>query len=122
MTRGHAEALRQADVPDLPALAALGPGTRVAGIQPETLERLCHQARLQARQRETGERVYDLLQAEPGRGLARLPKPDSGDMFFDMEGDPLFEGGLEYLFGVVTAEEEDERVQDRKSTRLNSSH
>src|SRR3546814_1749994 len=30
-------------------------------------------------------------------------------MFFDMEGDPLFEGGLEYLFGVVTAEEEDER-------------
>src|SRR3546814_16044157 len=74
-----------------------------------TLERLCHQARLQARQRETGERVYDLLQAEPGRGLARLPKPDSGDMFFDMEGDPLFEGGLEYLFGVVTAEEEDER-------------
>src|SRR3546814_15954506 len=26
-----------------------------------------------------------------------------------MEGDPLFEGGLEYLFGVVTAEEEDER-------------
>src|SRR3546814_6369696 len=98
MTRGHAEALRQADVPDLPALAALGPGTRVAGIQPETLERLCHQARLQARQRETGERVYDLLQAEPGRGLARLPRPDSGDMFFDLEGDPLFEGGLEYLF------------------------
>src|SRR3546814_12389938 len=91
MTRGHAEWMRQGDVPDLPALAALGPGTRVAGIQPETLERLCHQARLQARQRETGERVYDLLQAEPGRGLARLPKPDSGDMFFDMEGDPLFE-------------------------------
>src|SRR3546814_12197332 len=38
MTRGHAEALRQADVPDLPALAALGPGTRVAGIQPESSE------------------------------------------------------------------------------------
>jgi hypothetical protein len=26
--------------------------------------------------------------------------PDAGDLFFDMEGDPLEDGGLEYLFGV----------------------
>ncbi len=30
----------------------------------------------------------------------RLPRPDAGDVFFDMEGDPLHPGGLEYLFGV----------------------
>ena len=37
---------------------------------------------------------------EPGKGLLRLPEPAAGDLFFDMEGDPLVEGGLEYLFGV----------------------
>ena len=30
-------------------------------------------------------------------------------MFFDMEGDPLFEGGLEYLFGIVTKDGDEER-------------
>src|SRR5262249_39856858 len=30
----------------------------------------------------------------------RLPKPDPGDLFYDMEGDPLHAQGLEYLFGV----------------------
>lgn len=29
-----------------------------------------------------------------------MPRPDEGDLFFDMEGDPLEEGGLEYLFGL----------------------
>ncbi|MGM0931734.1 MAG: TM0106 family RecB-like putative nuclease [Actinomycetota bacterium] len=38
--------------------------------------------------------------------LGRLPAPDPGDIFFDFEGDPLWQDedgvwGLEYLFGVV---------------------
>ena len=38
----------------------------------------------------------------PGRGLAALPAPSPGDLFFDIEGDPFaFEDGLEYLFGVA---------------------
>ena len=37
-----------------------------------------------------------------GRGLARLPKPSAGDVFFDFEGDPYWgDEGLEYLFGTV---------------------
>ncbi|MCU1379879.1 MAG: protein of unknown function, putative recB domain, partial [Acidimicrobiales bacterium] len=41
----------------------------------------------------------------PGRGLAALPPPSPGDLFFDMEGDPWAgEGGLEYLFGVIERE------------------
>src|SRR3546814_20665354 len=68
MTRGHAEALRQADVTDLPALAALGPGQRVAGIHPEAFERRFHQARPHERQGEPGVRVYYPLQAHIGRG------------------------------------------------------
>ena len=39
--------------------------------------------------------------------LGRLPAPDPGDIFFDFEGDPLWQDpvtgkwGLEYLFGVI---------------------
>src|SRR5262249_11431282 len=42
---------------------------------------------------------------EPGRGFYRLPKPDPGDLFFDMEGDPLHPSGLEYLFGLLLFED-----------------
>jgi predicted RecB family nuclease len=110
--RGQAEALREAGIADLVALATLAPGRAVAGIQPETLERLRHQARLQASQRATGVRSCELLDAAPGRGLLRLPRPDPGDMFFDMEGDPLFDGGLEYLFGFVTVEDGEEAFHE----------
>ena len=36
-----------------------------------------------------------MLPLERGRGFDRLPRPDPADVFFDMEGDPLFEEGLE---------------------------
>ena len=41
-----------------------------------------------------------MIEFEPGKGFHRLPEPDSGDLFFDMEGDPLHPHGLEYLFGL----------------------
>jgi len=48
------------------------------------------------------------LLPEPGaeidreRGLATLPPPSPGDLFFDIEGDPYaFDDGLDYLFGVL---------------------
>ena len=43
----------------------------------------------------------------PGHTLATLPAPNPGDIFFDFEGDPLWQDpqsgswGLEYLFGVM---------------------
>ena len=37
---------------------------------------------------------------EGRRGFFRLPQPDAGDVFFDMEGDPFEAGRLEYLFGI----------------------
>ena len=45
----------------------------------------------------------------PENPLAELPPPSAGDIFFDFEGDPLWQEsatgvwGLEYLFGVVEA-------------------
>lgn len=72
----------------------------VPKLHPDTLRRLRTQARLQKARRNGGEPLFELLPIEEGRGLARLPKPHTFDLFFDMEGDPLVEGGLEYLFGV----------------------
>jgi hypothetical protein len=47
-------------------------------------------------------RKYELLPAEPGFGLTRLPEPSDGDAFFDSEGDPFVgEHGIEYLFGYA---------------------
>jgi uncharacterized protein len=93
--------LEAAGVPTLAALAALPPGTKVAGIGDDTVARLSAQARLQLEARNAGTPCFELLPPAPGRGFALLPPPDPGDLFFDMEGDPLAEGaGLEYLFGV----------------------
>jgi uncharacterized protein len=40
----------------------------------------------------------------PPQGLAALPAPSPGDLFFDIEGDPwVGADGIEYLFGVVEA-------------------
>jgi hypothetical protein len=48
-----------------------------------------------------------LLEPELDRGLARLPAPSPGDVFFDIEGDPYWgEEGLEYLFGSTTTDGE----------------
>lgn len=68
-----------------------------------TLATLHAQARAQVRSRTTARPHVELRAPEAGRGLALLPEPSPGDVFFDMEGDPFAEGGdgLEYLFGVV---------------------
>jgi hypothetical protein len=55
--------------------------------------------------REAGQVLHELLPVVPGFGLALLPEPSPGDIFFDLEGDPFAgEGGLEYLFGYAFAD------------------
>ncbi len=68
-----------------------------------TFAKLRRQAGLQLRFRRTEEHVYELLPLEDERGFGLLPKPSSGDLFFDIEGDPFWDTdrGLEYLFGVT---------------------
>lgn len=102
ITRQQIARLEAAGVRTVADLGAL-PATRaVPKIAHETMWKLREQARLQVFERETGQQVAELLPVETGavRGFARLPEPDEGDLFFDMEGDPMQEGGLEYLFGL----------------------
>jgi uncharacterized protein len=90
-------------------LAELGDAPREAAVPrlaATTFENIRHQAELQLRHRRTGEHAWETLRPEDERGFALLPKPSSGDLFFDMEGDPFWEpsSGLEYLFGVLWLE------------------
>ena len=68
----------------------------------EVFARAHAQARIQLAGRRAGHPVHELLPATPGQGLLRLPEPDPGDLFFDIESDPFVEaGGLEYLLGLA---------------------
>jgi predicted RecB family nuclease len=82
-------------------LAAARDEQRPSGLNPQTFEKLRRQATLQVRGRTEGP-IYEILEHAPWEGFGLLPKPDAGDVFFDMEGDPLYEPArsLEYLFGV----------------------
>jgi uncharacterized protein len=100
MRREQEARLNKAGVVTLEALAARAPAA-VRGLGSATLARLTAQARLQLEQRRTGRVACELLPVEPGRGLAALPAPSAGDLFFDMESDPFVGRGLEYLFGVA---------------------
>ena len=103
----HIRKLNDVGVHTLEALAALPTGSKVPKIPLPVLNRLRHQARLQLQGRQTGKPVVEVIvpdEADPPeaglRGFARLPEPADGDLFFDMEGNPLEDDGLEYLFGV----------------------
>jgi uncharacterized protein len=73
-------------------------------LKRSTFDKLRRQAILQveARANPDSPPPYELLNVnEPGLGLAALPEPSPGDLFFDIEGDPFVgDGGLEYLLGV----------------------
>lgn len=83
---------------------AVSGGTAVRGISSATFDRLQAQARLQVEAKINPDQSppYELLEGEgSGLGLAGLPEPCEGDLFFDIEGDPhVGESGLEYLLGV----------------------
>ena len=107
----HIHRLEETGIKTLEQLAKIDPEKRIPKIATPIIKRLHHQARLQYEARidplkqKTG--IFELIKSEPNdlpesspRGLERLPAPDTGDLFFDMEGNPLEEGGLEYLFGL----------------------
>ncbi|MFE4198391.1 TM0106 family RecB-like putative nuclease [Paenarthrobacter sp. NPDC056912] len=103
--------LIEAEITTIDQLAAMP-----AGGDP-TLQRLREQAQLQTGTgssdgtvnytNKAGEAKAVSYKILPENTLGRLPAPDPGDIFFDFEGDPLWQDpatgkwGLEYLFGVV---------------------
>jgi uncharacterized protein len=105
------------------ALADL-PADRAAG----SLARLRDQARMQlGRDVPHGARTFTKdgedhtvsFKVLPENTLASIPAPSPGDIFFDFEGDPLWQDpatsqwGLEYLFGVIEAPDAAASVADK---------
>ena len=93
---------------------------RPDGVGSEALERINAQARIQVEGERAGEMLSERLIPPkdrdgclvPNHGLLMLPEPSSGDLFFDIEGDPFFSSdevdGIEYLFGVIEPGRTDE--------------
>lgn len=73
----------------------------ISGMKAESFQRAKAQARLQIASKGKDKPVYEIINHGPGaaRGLALLPPASPGDVYFDIEGFPGEEGGLEYLWG-----------------------
>ncbi len=97
ISRTQVKKLEKADVQTLEALSALDHPVR--GMAEPTRQRLVTQARLQ-QARKTGAPDFVLRTPEFGKGFDLLTEPRAGDLFYDIEGDPHYEDGLEYLHGV----------------------
>jgi uncharacterized protein len=99
ISRGQVKKLEAVGITTMAALAGLD--HPIHGMAETTRQRLVTQARLQYA-RKTGAPAHELRAPEPGKGFDLLPAPQPGDIFYDIEGDPHHEGGLEYLHGVWT--------------------
>lgn len=91
----------------------------------ETYARLQQQATLQLKSKETEKPPFEFIEFKPTEGLGRLPEPNPGDVFFDIEADRFLEGGgLEYLLGVVYRNDDGKWIYqpfwavDRKDERV----
>lgn len=109
INRSQIDKLRAGGIATMQQLAVMPATTHIPNLQIGVLSRLRAQASLQVARRATGKNQHEILPPSPGRGFNRLPKPDPGDLFFDMEGDPHYEMGLEYLFGIVHFEKGQEQ-------------
>ena len=69
-------------------------------INTESFEKIKSQAQLQEEKRLTGEDKIIILDPDFGKGFYKLPKPDDGDVFFDIEGFPRMDRPFEYLHGL----------------------
>ena len=102
--------LEEAGINTLEKLGSMSLEQAIPKISATVLSRLREQAWLQVEARRTGKQLYKTLPApadigDRPYGFTRMPEPNLGDIFFDMEGNPMEDGGLEYLFGLYIFED-----------------
>lgn len=104
VARIRRDQIRRLESAGITTMTQLASGPRPFGMDERTFANLQGQAALQVAGRRERRYVYELLDAEEGTGFELLPQSDPGDLFFDIEGDPLYapERGLEYLFGFYS--------------------
>jgi predicted RecB family nuclease len=92
--------LYDANITTLTQLAELNVTDAIKGISSETFGKIQAQAEIQHFSKGQNKPHFKVIVHDNGKGLSSLPGPSSQDVFFDIEGHPLYEGGLEYLWGV----------------------
>lgn len=78
--------------------------TYVQGLHLKTFQKLKEQAKIQLKSQNSSTPLYKVISPtldSPISGLSLLPPHSPSDVFFDIEGFPLEEKGLEYLWGAV---------------------
>ncbi|OUS14714.1 hypothetical protein A9Q88_12980 [Gammaproteobacteria bacterium 50_400_T64] len=91
--------LREAGVNSLTELATTEL-VKVKGIAASTYNKIKAQAEIQLSSRGQDKPAFKVIEDDNGKGLSALPAASRSDIFFDIEGSPLQDGGLEYLWGV----------------------
>lgn len=108
ITTRHRNALVERGIATLEQLGetALPLTPKLDGVHDVALQRIHAQALIQLQGRRANAPKYELLTPVTAeQGLAALPAPSPGDLFFDLEGDPYaFTHGIEYLFGYTDAD------------------
>ena len=110
ITKGQIKKLNQAGINTMQELAATDI-EYVPGINTIVLEKLKAQAKIQKQSAGNAIPRFEIITPAPNEksGLALLPPHSPLDVFFDIEGYPLDEGGLEYLWGNTYFNEEGSR-------------
>jgi len=101
INRSQIEKLKKIGIKTVDGLAKFNPDKIKIKINKQTLKARISQAQLQEEKRKTGKSSYIILDPDIGKGFYNLPKPDGGDLFYDIESFPQDDGrGFEYLHGV----------------------
>lgn len=110
ITKGQIKKLNAAGISTMTALAE-SHSDKVSGINPFVFSKLKNQARIQLLSRGLEVPKFEVIKPSPEdkQGLALLPPASPLDVFFDIEGYPLDEGGLEYLWGNTYFDENGDR-------------
>lgn len=101
ITRTQIQRLQQAGIHSLTALATSEVG-HIPKMNSSAYRRLKAQAAIQLASTGKDVPLFEVVinSTRPNEGLALLPPPSDQDVYFDLEGFPLMEDGLEYLWGV----------------------
>ncbi len=110
ISKSQIKKLNKAGISRMQQLANLGDAS-IAGIHSSQLQKLKDQAKIQVCSLDKDVPLFEIIPPEPGAkmGLALLPPHSPLDVFFDIEGYPLDEGGLEYLWGCTYFNDSGER-------------
>ncbi len=110
----HIEALHGQNIETLEAFANAETLAKPSRGNYETFLRKRSQAKVQLEGRATRSMLYQPLPEEKDRGFNRLPEPNAGDIYFDIEGDAFYpDGSLEYLLGYAYNDAEGKVVYEK---------